>query len=163
HRCDLFSLGAVLYRLLGGRTPFPGDTTMAVLRALAVETPTPLRELAPDVPAPLADLVMRLLSKNAADRLPTAKAVVEALQKIDVPDGSEVVIKQTDKDKKTDKVENPPTGADGKRLFARWEADGFSYPVSVEKRQRGETLVKWTDGVIEKTPNWRLGHVDLKV
>ena len=59
----------------------------------------------------VAGIVIIIKNKDGSER------------KIDVPDGSEVVIKQTDRDKKTDKVENPPTGADGKRLFARWEAD----------------------------------------
>ena len=46
----------------------------------------------------IAGIVIIIKNKDGSER------------KIDVPDGSEVVIKQTDKDKKTDKVENPPTG-----------------------------------------------------
>ena len=39
HRCDLFSLGCVLYRLATGQLPFRGDNTMSVLTALAMDTP----------------------------------------------------------------------------------------------------------------------------
>jgi formylglycine-generating enzyme required for sulfatase activity/tRNA A-37 threonylcarbamoyl transferase component Bud32 len=78
-RCDLFSLGAVLYRMLAGRLPFQGSDTMSILMALANDTPKPLQELNADVPAPLADLVMQLLAKDPAQRPASAAAVAEAL------------------------------------------------------------------------------------
>lgn len=43
-RSDLFSLGAILYRMCSGRTPFQGDTIMAVLRSIAVDTPRSLSQ-----------------------------------------------------------------------------------------------------------------------
>jgi hypothetical protein len=79
-RADLFSLGAVLYRLCTGRLPFDGPTTMAVLTALAADAPRPVRELNPAVPEPLADLIHQLLAKNPADRPQTADEVVRRLR-----------------------------------------------------------------------------------
>ena len=76
--------GCVLYRLLAGRLPFEGRTILAVLTALATETPPPPRvPIDPDVPPALDDLVMRLLAKAPADRPPSAQAVVDAIRAIE--------------------------------------------------------------------------------
>ncbi len=55
-RSDLFSLGVVLYRLCTGQQPFTGPNTMAVLTALAVDTPPPVAQLNPNVPVDLEQL-----------------------------------------------------------------------------------------------------------
>jgi serine/threonine protein kinase len=74
-RADLFSLGAVLYRLCTGKLPFQGSNTMAVLMALAVEEPQPVRDHNPGVPESLAELIRQLLAKNPEDRPPSADHV----------------------------------------------------------------------------------------
>src|SRR5205085_2495125 len=82
-RSDLFSLGCVLYRLTTGALPFPGKDTMAILIALAHDAVRPVRELKPDLPDALAELIHRLLAKEAAARPASATEVVEALQTIE--------------------------------------------------------------------------------
>jgi eukaryotic-like serine/threonine-protein kinase len=96
-RSDLFSLGVVLYRLCTGQPPFSGPNTMAVLTALAVETPKPVRQLNPNVPAALEKLIHRLLAKDRDQRPASAEEVAVALAKIANPAGSgkPVIVKET--------------------------------------------------------------------
>jgi serine/threonine protein kinase/TusA-related sulfurtransferase len=83
HRCDLFGLGCVLYRLATGNTPFQGANVRAVLKSVMFDNPQPPRELAPDLPLPLADLIVRLLAKEPGDRPQSAAEVVDALSAIE--------------------------------------------------------------------------------
>jgi serine/threonine protein kinase len=82
-RCDLFSLGAVLYRASTGELPFPGKDTLSVLAALATKTPPSPNRLDTALPRPFSDLVMRLLAKARVDRPQTAREVVEALEALE--------------------------------------------------------------------------------
>jgi phosphate ABC transporter phosphate-binding protein len=81
-RSDLFSLGCVLYRMLSGEKPFDGNTTLAVLKAVALKDPKPLREANPAVPPALAELVKRLMAKEPKERPASAREVAEALDAI---------------------------------------------------------------------------------
>jgi WD40 repeat protein/serine/threonine protein kinase len=83
-RCDLFSLGCVLYLLCTRQAPFKGaDTISTLLAVTSAQPPTP-REVNAAIPPALSDLVMHLLAKNPAQRPPSARAVAEALQALAV-------------------------------------------------------------------------------
>jgi serine/threonine protein kinase len=79
-RSDLFGLGAVLYMLCTGRPPFSGQTTMAVLSALAADRPTPARACNPNVPPGLSRLIDQLLEKRPEDRPASAAEVARELR-----------------------------------------------------------------------------------
>ncbi len=81
-RTDLFSLGCVLYRMCTGRAPFAEATTLKTLLALAKGRTRPPRDVNPAVPPALEDLVMKLLSRRAADRFASAREVATELQAI---------------------------------------------------------------------------------
>jgi predicted Ser/Thr protein kinase len=83
HRCDLFSLGCVLYDMCAGQPPFHAQETMAVLLAVTTQTPRALTELNPKVPQPLVITIVRLLAKHVDDRPQTAAEVVKMLRAIE--------------------------------------------------------------------------------
>jgi tRNA A-37 threonylcarbamoyl transferase component Bud32 len=85
-RCDLFSLGCVLYRLCTGRLPFEGESALSMLRALVQEHPLPICLVNLAMPAALSDLIEQLLAKRPEDRPANARAVVEALRAIEKGD-----------------------------------------------------------------------------
>ncbi len=71
-RSDLYSLGCVLYEMLGGDPPFIASTPQAVLaRKLTGSVPS-LRVVRESVPDELEDIVVRALAKAPADRFATA-------------------------------------------------------------------------------------------
>jgi len=75
HRCDLFSLGSVLYLMCTRQLPFPGKSTLDILMALVTQQPTPPSELNPAIPHPLSELVMHLLAKEPEQRISSAQEV----------------------------------------------------------------------------------------
>ena len=83
HRCDLFSFGCVLYRMVTGNLPFDGPDTLAQLTALAIAEPPAIENLAPDVPAGLRTLIHQLLARDPAKRPATARTVAEALRTLE--------------------------------------------------------------------------------
>jgi serine/threonine-protein kinase len=77
HRSDLFSVGTVLFELLSGQRPFPGDSISEVTaKVLFAEPP----DLQGRVPEPLMAVLRRALSKRPVDRFDTAVAMADALR-----------------------------------------------------------------------------------
>ena len=81
-RCDLFSLGCVIFRCLGGRRPFQGSDLVQFVTSLALEDAPPLREIAAATPVSVDSLVARLLQKDPASRPESARHVRQAIDRI---------------------------------------------------------------------------------
>jgi hypothetical protein len=81
-RCDLFSLGVVLYETATGELPFQGEDALALLASLAADEPVPPCQLRPELPPALAALIVHLLAKRPADRPVSARAVADALRSL---------------------------------------------------------------------------------
>ena len=78
-RADLFSLGSVLYTMVTGRPPFRANSTLAVLKRVAEDTPRPIREIIPEMPEWLCDIIAKLHAKNPDDRFQSAREVADVL------------------------------------------------------------------------------------
>ncbi|MEP6574457.1 MAG: protein kinase, partial [Gemmatimonadota bacterium] len=79
HRADIYAVGVLAYELLAGELPFRGDTPEALLSAHLTTVPVPIATRRPETPAPLADLVMRCLEKQPADRWQAADEMIQRL------------------------------------------------------------------------------------
>ena len=78
-RCDLYSLGVILFRMLAGRLPFESPSGMEVLIQHLKQAPPRLRDLVKNVPAALEDLVIKAMAKQPDQRHRSAEDLVVAL------------------------------------------------------------------------------------
>lgn len=126
HRADLYAVGATLYHLVCGHTPFGGDSAMEVLMRSASQ---PLKFPEPGPSPAVRVLISRLMEKEASDRPQSAAEVIEMVSKLRR--------KQVDED-----PESAPTAAEAVQRARRrrlrrtmrklsWYAFGLSIAVVV--------------------------------
>jgi serine/threonine-protein kinase len=68
NRSDLFSLGAILYRMVTGYGPFQGNSTATVCFKVANRDPLRATALDPDLPPELDSVIARAMAKDPAQR-----------------------------------------------------------------------------------------------
>jgi len=78
-RSDIYSLGIMLYQLVGRQTPFQADTPHGVMEMRLHKQPRPLRELDATVPAYLEAIVARCLELDASKRYATIRELLKDL------------------------------------------------------------------------------------
>jgi serine/threonine-protein kinase len=72
-RSDLYSLGVVLFEMVTGRTPFTGETPLAIAYKHVQDQPPAPSTLVSGLPAGLEAVIMKLLRKRPEDRYANAE------------------------------------------------------------------------------------------
>jgi beta-lactam-binding protein with PASTA domain len=77
---DLYSIGVILYEMLGGKVPFEGDSAVSIALKHLSEPPPRLAALRPDIHPALEGVVMKALAKQPSERYASADEFIAALE-----------------------------------------------------------------------------------
>jgi serine/threonine protein kinase len=108
-RTDVFSLGVVLYELLGHRRPFQGESLTTLVYQILHQEPPPIPQLRPELAPYLDSLVRRMMAKDREQRFANAGAVAAEIATLERDLGPERLAQP---------VEAPDMESGGTRLMA---------------------------------------------
>jgi len=81
-RCDLYSVGVLLYEIVTGQRPIAGDSSWVVMNAHVNTTPRAPSSVNPRLPEALSLAILKALEKNPAHRFQTAYAFNDSLMAV---------------------------------------------------------------------------------
>lgn len=133
-RTDIFSLGVMLYEMVGGRTPFVGETTNDVIAAILKDEPEPLV----DAPEELERAIKKALVKERDGRYSSAAEFATELKRLKEGMALDAKLERLGPARSRRKKTATPAGANETTPRAL-ESGGLS--TSEGKRRRGSTIL----------------------
>jgi serine/threonine protein kinase len=87
-RSDIFSLGAILYEMVGGQRAFKGESSIETMNAVLKEDPPELSTAKRDISPVLERVIRRCLEKSCEQRFHSARDLAFALEATAAPSSS---------------------------------------------------------------------------